>query len=596
MEKEWLDELLLKTDLIKIISRYVPLVKKGDTWWGCCPFHHEKTPSFSVSQGKQFYHCFGCKASGNAITFLKNIESISGGEAIKILADEVGFKIPESTSKKHFNEEEYAKKKDRLTALMKDAALQYHENLYSAAAKPALDYLNRRGIDMTLIRKFGLGYSIDWTQMIDHLLSLGYTKSEMKDAGLAEQRADSYYDVFNRRLIIPIINNMNKVIAFGGRTLEANPDFAKYRNSSQTILFDKSKTIYGINLLKKKKMKEVINYIIITEGYMDVISLHKAGFDTAVASMGTALTLSQAKLLSNYCNKIYISYDGDGAGQKATLRGLDILMSAGLNVKVVNLPEGLDPDDVIKSKGKEFYEGLLDAAVPLCAFKIDTLRKSFDLSKADEKAKFAVEAVKVIKALENPVERDDYFKKVSELTGYTMQVLYKQAEIDMQIEPEKEKDAQEIKSSQSRYEQAKRFVLVSLLQKLPFVNFEEDYYSLFDDEFSLKVHNYCRECYRQGKNFAGMFEIFGENELPKLQELLDYEFLAGDDENKFNNCLNILKVEMLTRNKKELVDSYEKSKIDNSTPTEILRKTQAKILKEIQKVDLSINQIKNGTE
>ncbi len=235
--------------------------------------------------------------------------------------------------------------------------------------------------------------------------------------------------MFYGRLIFPIINNLGEVVSFGGRVLVQNPDFAKYRNGSQTFIFDKSRNIYAVNLLKKRKQTKGLEYVIMTEGYMDVISLHKAGFDTAVASMGTSLTQTQAKLIKNYCDRIYISYDGDGAGQKATLRGLDILAEAGLNVKVIKLPDGLDPDDVIKKKGAEFYAKLIEDAVTLTKFKIETLGKKYDLKRPDEKAKFAVEAAKVIKSLENPVEREEYLKLLHEMTGYTMNTLYKQTEM-----------------------------------------------------------------------------------------------------------------------------------------------------------------------
>ena len=346
---EFINELLKRSDIIKLISRYTPLTKKGGTYWGCCPFHHEKTPSFTVSEDRGLYHCFGCKAGGNVINFVSEIESVDKSEAIRILAKEAGLEVPQfKAGNKDYALE--AKKRERLYKLMRDAARHYHENLYLPAASGARDYLKRREVGENLVKRFGLGYSVSGNEMILYLKGLGYTVSEMKDAGIAAQRADEYYDVFYGRLIFPIINNMGEVVSFGGRVLVNNPDFAKYRNGSQTVIFDKSRNIYAVNLLKKKKQTSGLSYIIMTEGYMDVISLHKAGFDMAVASMGTSLTSVQAKLLKNYCERIYISYDGDGAGQKATLRGLDILSEAGLNVKVVQLPDGLDPDDVIKKQ------------------------------------------------------------------------------------------------------------------------------------------------------------------------------------------------------------------------------------------------------
>lgn len=310
--KAWVDELLAKIDLAAVIGRYVPLKKKGGNLWGCCPFHHEKTPSFAVNESKQFYHCFGCHESGNAITFIQKMENVDRFDAIRLLASEAGMEMP-SFSGTHVNEVQLREKKDRLLRLLKDAARHYYDNLSSDRARQAREYLESRGVDEHLVKKFGLGYSIDGGEMIAYLKSRGYTLPEMKDAGIAAQRGDEYYDVYYFRLMFPIINNFGEVIAFGGRTLEKNPDFAKYRNTSQTAVFDKSRAVYAINLLKQRKQRAGLEYIIMTEGYMDVIALHKAGFDMTVASMGTALTWAQARQLKNYCDRIYISYDGDTA-------------------------------------------------------------------------------------------------------------------------------------------------------------------------------------------------------------------------------------------------------------------------------------------
>ncbi len=581
---EWYDELLAKTDLVKVISAYVPLQKKGNTYWGCCPFHLEKTPSFSVSDSKQLYHCFGCKESGNALTFVKKMESVETIDAAKILAKDAGLEMPEFKFIKK-DEGEFVQKRERLYALMREAAKHYHDNLISGKSPAASEYLKNRGVDKALAVKFGLGFSLNGSEIIEHLKALGYTEPEMKDAGLVENGANGYYDVFYDRLIIPIINGFKEVVAFGGRTLKPNPDFAKYRNSSQTLIFDKSKNIFGINLLKGKKLKDrKIEYIIMCEGYMDVIALHKAGFDTAVASMGTALTFSQAKQLKNYCSRIYISYDGDTAGQKATMRGLDILAEAGLSVRVVTLPEGLDPDDVIKKQGKDAYQKLLDEAKTLPAFKIDTLKNQYDFSDSEQKSKFAVEAVKVIKSLENPVEREDYIKIVQKLTNYSMSALLAQADItDVKPAAEPVIVIRPQSAQQNKTEKAKIFILAALANFCPYIDYSEDFVSLLADDFYAGLAQFFIICKTGGVNTVrSVYSRYGEEYKDKLNEILYYEFLAGDNAEKYKNCVTTLKMEALEKQKSRLVEEFSQTK-------------NISLLKEVKNIDYKLKSLRDGT-
>ncbi len=585
-KSEWLDELLAKTDIVKLISAYVPLKRKGATYWGCCPFHHEKTPSFSVNEQKQLYHCFGCGAGGNAITFVKNIESVDSSQAVKILAKAAGMELPKENFFKDADPN-LIKKRERLYALMREAARRYHANLSDPRAKAAVEYLTRRGLDRSTVTKFGLGYSLDGRDVIEHLKKLGYTESEMKEAGIAENGERGYYDVFYDRVIYPIINGFGEVVAFGGRTLKPDPGFAKYRNSSQTLIFDKSKTIYGINLLKKRKLKAPIEYIIMAEGYMDVISLHKAGFDTAVASMGTALTFNQAKQIRNYCDRVYISYDGDTAGQKATMRGLDILVQAGLNVKVVSLPDGLDPDDFIKKYGAEGYEKLLGKAKSLPAFKIDKLKESYDLELPEEKSKFAVEAIRVVKELENPVEREEYLSLVHAYTNYPMDVLRRQADITPAAayrppEPAPADRNAGAKKADTKDEKAALFVLACLAEDMDFVDWTEDFVSLLTDEFYSTVADLLVSAKREGRKNTGLlYDRIDEKYHGKLGTILSYNFMVGDDKEKYNDCMNVLKISAVKREIERLNAKYKEKK-------------DIGIISEIAKLDEKLKTLKNG--
>lgn len=551
--KEFIDELLAKTDIVQVVSRYVPLKAKGNRYWGCCPFHHEKDPSFSVESSKQFYHCFGCKESGNALTFVQKMESVDFMDAVRILAEAAHMEIPTFKGAGRNVAAEREKKK-RLCELMKQAARHYFDNLSHPSAKTAREYLERRGIDRKLTVKFGLGYSINGNEIIEYLESKGYKKAEMLEAGLIAQRADSYYDVFYGRVMYPIIDNFGDVVAFGGRTLKPDYEYAKYRNSSQTLIFDKSRNIYGINLLKKRKQQARIDSVIITEGYMDVIALHKGGFDTAVASMGTALTGYQAKLLKNYANRVYISYDGDAAGQKATLRGLDILADAGLSVRIVELPDGLDPDDMIQKRGAQAYQKLLDEALTLPAFKIKTLKKAHDLTDPEGKSKFAVEAINVIRKLSNPVEQEEYINLVQSYTGYSKQVLMRQAELSFESERSAEAAkvpaSSHVRTAQTSYggeDKAAIFVLASLAAEKSYARFEESPDFLPENGAYRELYCAMQKDYLDGGvvRTDSMFSVLGGEGQALLARVAGYEFLDGDGTEKYNDCVRSLKVRRL---------------------------------------------------
>ncbi len=581
---EWYDELLSKLNVVEVISKYVPLKKKGGTYWGCCPFHHEKDPSFAVNEAKQFYHCFGCKESGNAITFVQKMESIEFWDAVKMLAKEVNFTVPESGYKARENELD-PQKRDRLLSLMLKAGRHYYDNLFKPEAAEARSYLKSREINVSLARKFALGYSINGREMIDYLSKEGYTIEEMKTAGIVEVSASGPYDVFNQRLIIPIVNQLGEVVAFGGRLLNPSTHIAvKYRNSTNTPIFDKSRTLFALNLVKKKKQKEGINNIIIAEGYMDVIMLHKAGFDTAIASMGTSLTFAQAKLIRNYCNNVYISYDGDSAGQKATLRGLDILRDAGLNVKVIRLPDGLDPDDLIKQRGVEAYRKLIDEALTLTEYKLEHAAQKYDLNAPDGKSRYAIECLSIIGKLDNPVEQEEYMRVVIKNTGYSKETLLKQ----LGIETEKAADSAEKQKAEIRKENASKtvadkralFVIASLLHNCDYADIDVDIYPYLKEDFLRKTYEYIIKCHKNGEKCypSSLFAVLDDQNAVKL---VNYEFLDGDGKAKFLSCVTAVKREYLENEKAAAAKEYEQSK-------------DLECLKRIMKIDEQLRQIKAG--
>lgn len=552
---EFCSRLLEKTDIVKLISRYANLRRVGSSYKACCPFHNERTPSFSVDPNKQLYHCFGCGKGGNAITFLRDIENIENIDAIKMLADEAGMELPEFTGGggKHIDKN----KRLRLYSLMREAARKYNENLSSPKAAVARDYIVKRNLPPNIVTRFGLGYSLDTTDIIKHLESKGYTKREMKDAGLIEQKADRWYDVFQGRLIFPIISNTGEVVAFGGRALDGK-SFAKYRNSTQTEIFDKSRTVYALNLLKKKRRAGPLDYVIMCEGYMDVIALHKAGFDTAVASMGTALTPSQAKQLKNYSDKVIISYDGDGAGQKATLRGLDILRESGLTVKVAKMPDGLDPDEIINQRGKEAYQKILDEALPLVAYKLENLRKKYDLSDRDDKTAYAAEAVRCIKQLDNPVEMEEYLQLLSAETGYDIGVLRAQAKLYVDTD---KPAASESAATEEKRGRSETFLLAAYVNGKEYVD-PRDLEEIFPDGFERNVVDSVTDSRMHGlKDTAAMlYTDLPEGVQKNLPEIIDFDFSGMDSKAAYEACVLSLKCAKLEKKSNELAARYDETK------------------------------------
>jgi len=585
---DFIEKLLDATDLVKLVSEYVPLEKKGADYWGCCPFHHEKTPSFLVSGFKQLYYCHGaCHEGGNAITFIKKIESVESADAVKILAKRAGMEIPQNERFER-DDAEIIKKKERLYRLMREAARRYHENLSKPAAAHVREYLKNRGVGEKMATKFGLGYATNGTEMVAHLSEMGYTLQEMKDAGITATSEKGTYDVFYERLIVPIVNQLGEVVAFGGRTLQKNPDFAKYRNSAQTLVFDKGKTVFAVNLLQKRKQKKLaVDYVILCEGYMDVIALHAAGFDTAVASMGTSLTFSQAKQLKNFGGRVFVSFDGDAAGQKATLRSLDILEEAGLSVRVVQLPEGLDPDDVVRKMGAPAYQSLLDAAVTLPAFKIETLKKQFDLGEPEGKARFAVEAAKVVKSLKNPVEQEEYLKTIQAATGYSMDALRRQTEIAepapmRPAEPQPPENAPSLKKEEA----AKKFVLASIAAEKAYVDFSAAFDEFLSDTFSREAALFFI-ANRKDKtdSIAGLYYRMGEGAVKELNEIIHYPFIEGDNAEKYKNCVRSLREAALKKEKEGLARAY-------LSPGEAQNKKS--ILYKLSEIDEKLKQLKNS--
>ena len=528
----FMQELKAKNDIVDVIGSYVAIDRKGGNHWACCPFHHERTPSFAVNQSEQFYHCFGCGESGDVIKFVKEMESTDFMGAVRILAARVKMEVPESNMD---TEESIRKKKkrDAMAAILLDSARFYRSNLFSGdrRADAHLQYIADRQMTPSTVKQFGIGASLDYKSLGEFLAGKGYAKQDILDSGvLIEDKNGRLIDAQAERLIFPIINNMDEVIGFGGRFL-GKTDFAKYKNTKETMLFNKRNTLYNINLLKKLKREKPITSVIIVEGYMDTISLYQAGFKNVVASMGTSLTKEQARLIKRYTENVYISYDGDFAGQKADLRGLEILDGEHLKVLVVPMPEGLDPDDVAK-QGADAYQKCLDAAMPLVDYKLHAIERKYDLSRTEEKRAFVKESLGIVATTESSAVREDLLKKLRDKTGLTYQSLERDLEnVLKEDKPTAEESVgvdvkiAEVASGVDKIGKAERFVLAAKLFSADYAKGISIKRLHFVNSVHARIAEYIIDREEKGERIrpAELFEVFDEA-CPEFNEILDLNY------------------------------------------------------------------------
>ena len=419
----WLDELYARADIVQIVSAYVPLKKNGSRYWGLCPFHHEKTPSFSVNAEQNLYYCFGCKAGGNVVQFVQEMERLTYPEAVEYLARQMHIPVPALQEDPDY--ERRRTQRERLLAANRAAAKWYHAQLWLPENQRLLDYLHGRGLDDGTIRKFGLGAAPDsWDALTTELENQGYTQEELRLAGLTVVKPESRFDMFRNRAIFPIIDAQGQVLGFGGRAMgDAQP---KYLNTSDTPVFNKRKGVYAANLLKKQRN---LKRIILVEGYMDVVALIQHGVNGVVATLGTALTNEQARLLKRYAPEIWVSYDGDSAGQHAIVRALEIFEQEDIRARVLFFPDNLDPDEFIRQRGLDAFQRLR----PLRAaeYLLQRAKEDLDLSDDEGRMEYARRSAQILRKVKEPIELDHYLKNLTVDTGISREILVQQMGITM---------------------------------------------------------------------------------------------------------------------------------------------------------------------
>ena len=412
------EEIRSANDIVEVISQYVVLKRSGRNYFGLCPFHNEKSPSFSVSPDRQYFHCFGCHKGGDVFTFISEIEKVSFKESVEILAERARIQLP-TNEDEGFNAKQYLK--DRMFKINLEAALFYHERLYKPLAKIAQDYVKQRKMDNATLKAFKIGYSGEYNELYKMLKVKGFKDEEILATGLVNKNdRGEFIDRFRKRLMFPIMTVNGKVVAFGGRRLDNNEKMAKYINSNENLIYSKKKHLFALNIAKQTNEKKLI----LVEGYMDAISLHQRGIHNVVASLGTALTEEQGRLLARYGEQIILSYDSDGAGQEAILRALEILNKLGCDARVIQMEGAKDPDEYIIKYGSGRFQLLVDNAISLVEFKIKMLKNKYNLENATDKVKFLKEITKILAKVENKIEREIYVEKVAEQYQISKEAIY----------------------------------------------------------------------------------------------------------------------------------------------------------------------------
>lgn len=591
ISEEILEKIKSQNDIVDVISERVRLRKAGRNFTGLCPFHNEKTPSFSVSQEKQIYKCFGCGEAGNVISFVMKDKNLPFVEAVKYLANRANIPLEMHNGEKSKS----AKKKDLLYRVNVEAAKFFFSNLMNN--QNAKEYFLNRGIKEETIKKFGLGFANDsWNSLMFYLRKKGINDVLLEEAGLISVNKEKgrKYDRFRNRVMFPVFDYQGKVIGFGGRVLDDSKP--KYLNSPETLVFQKGTNLYGLNFALKHNMSE--RYFVIVEGYMDLISLHQYGITNVVASLGTALTINQARLLKRYADKVIISYDADMAGQMATLRGLEILRTSGFDVRVLNIPQGKDPDEYVRSNGKEAFLKLINSAEPLIDYRMRKAEEGIDFKNSQSLILYAKRIMEVISDLD-PMEKDVYIKKASENTGIKEQTLYDILKSKMKDNREndfrnnKEEDRSKL-YVEPGFLKAERAILKIMLENKEYLQYIEERIS--ENDFILLEHKeiFTVIMLAKGENINNIDSFIESKlnntksigELVKIRE--ENIFFADDVKVQINDFINEIhsyklkqRIDQLRKEQKELENQ---GKIEESIKLAIELASVTKKLKESKRV------------
>ncbi|MCL2569749.1 MAG: DNA primase [Firmicutes bacterium] len=560
---DFVEQVKLANNIVGVTSRYIQLKAKGRNHWGLCPFHHEKTPSFAINETGQYYKCFGCHQSGNVISLVKQLESTDFMGAIEFLAKWANLEMPKVTSDPEYSKKK--EKKERVLEILEHARKFYCDNLYKSdeRAKGVLKYLHDRGINDELIKTFNIGLSNDWDAMVNLLKKKGYSEQDLIDAGVAaKSEKGRVYDAMAERITFAIFDIYNSCIGFTGRTLSKEKDVAKYRNTAQTIVFDKSNLVYGVDVLKKNKLTNFVENLIVVEGNVDVITLVGAGFLNTVACMGTAVTQFHARIFKRFSSNVYMCFDGDESGKKATLRGVDILANEGLNVRVVSLPKDTDPDDFIQKNGKEAFLELLHDAKPLIDYKLDFIRESSNLKDNLGKAEYLKRAVEVLKPLKNTPELELYTPKVAQTAGVSTDTIERSINDGIAKKKDSPKPEAQVPRTPSgdKYTKAENYVLHLLVSGDKILDIdlvlEFEFGNNFYNRLVKRIHDYKKS----GKEFkvGYILDDLDDEERALIDVLLAGQEMLGETEKlkHMQGCIETLNEAKYLKQRDELMRQW----------------------------------------
>lgn len=558
LSDSFLQELRLKTDIVDLISSYVSLKKRGNTYVGLCPFHNEKTPSFTVYENTQSFYCFGCGAGGDGVSFMRKIENLDYIDAVKVLAQRAGMQMPDEGY-----DDSLSKKRRVILQINRETARFYHNYMMSERGKVGLQYFLNRGLSQKTIRHFGLGYAPNnWDELFKHLKSKGYNVSDMLAAGVVRKGEKGYYDYFRNRVMTPIIDVRGNFIAFGGRVLDDSKP--KYINTSDTLVYKKTNEVFGLNYAKDSGKDSLI----LCEGYMDVIAMHQAGFTNAVAGCGTALTNEQVRLLSRYAKEIILVYDNDEAGQKALNKAISLFDQVDVKISIPTLSGGKDPDEIIKNFGRARFADMLENSSNEVEFAIMKLRRGFNLQTTQGKSQFASEAVKIL-ANATPIERDLYLSRLADELGIEKRAFQAQlAEYRSRMaKGQKKREYNKIIDDDLRRTRKESFEadtstvslkaqarVIGLLMTYP------DCYllckNLSPDEFTVGFYRKAYEAVTQrirdnlSLELIMFNEVFTDDEMGKFTQLVSVSQNSSNPKKEFTDCINVIDNEYKKQNLK----------------------------------------------
>lgn len=566
---ELLDEIRSKNDIIDIVSQYVVLKRTGRNYMGLCPFHKEKSGSFCVSPDKQIFHCFGCGVGGNVFHFISKIENLNFKESVEFLAHRSGIELPTSDD---YQEDKLAKLKAKVYEVNKCAAEFYHQNLYKPTAKPAQEYVKKRHLDNRTLKAFKIGYSGRFNELYTELKSKGFSEEEILASCLVNKNKDGkFIDRFRNRLMFPIVDTRERVIAFGGRVLDDSKP--KYINSPEDIVYSKGRNLFAFNLARKSDSKTII----MVEGYMDAVSLHQRGINNAVASLGTALTEAQGRLLRRSCEKVIIGYDADGAGQAATLRGLEILQNLGCDIRILQIEGAKDPDEFVVKYGPDKFQRYVNNAISLVEFKVKMLKKDLNLDNVNDKIKFLNEVAKIVAKVDNNMEREVYIDKISFEYNISKEAIY--AEINKILysnnksEQRLNKNVTPIKAKSNTNENQNIDEKTKKIEKLIIyllINYPDKSYeklkniitnNLIKIEMDKEILNKLNEEYEKGNiNTEDILDFFkDENTINYLSGIMSSDFEINDIDKCIEDIIIIYRKELLIQKRNDILNKIEKA-------------------------------------